>query len=959
MAFSTLFHFKTKINNDMNLGRIDLTLQGYKEIMSEIRYIDIAGAKEHNLKAINVRIPHRSLTVITGVSGSGKSSLAYDTLYAEGQRRYVESLSTYARQFLGKIDKPRVQWIKGIAPTVAIRQKTVSGNARSTVGTVTEIYDYLKLLFARIGVTVSPVSGKPVKKHTAEDVLNFIRKQETGSRWLITVRLPETERDPKQVLQILKNQNYERVLYAHSIVNINDWLARKDAIPPANEWELIVDRIVVEQDESYLNRISESVETAFFQGHGHLGLIHWETKKRYDFSNKFEADGMEFPEPSVHLFSFNNPYGACPVCEGFGSVIDIAPEKVIPDENKSIYEGAVAPWSGNKLGKYREALVRHAHKFDFPVHTPWKDLTPEQKELVWNGNEYFTGIRDFFAEIEAKSYKIQNRVLLARYRGKTICPACRGKRLRPEAFNVFTGGKNIGDLVEMSIDELSNFFANLSLTKNEIAIAQRLLPEIRSRLHFLKQVGLGYLTLNRPMMTLSGGESQRVRLAVSLGSGLTGAIYVLDEPSIGLHVRDTKRLIEVLKNLRDRGNTVVVVEHEEAVMRAADHIIDLGPEAGVFGGEVVAEGNFEQIRSSNTLTGWYLSGKTEVPVPDFRRTSNDFIELKGARLHNLKNINVRIPLHTLTVVTGVSGSGKSSLIADTLYPALHRAIHGHGPMPGPFDKLEGAWKTIGNVDFSGQETGGRSSRSNPVTYIGVYDEIRQLMAEQKRAKFYRFTPRHFSFNVPGGRCPNCKGEGTVTEEMQFMADLKITCEVCKGKRFIPEVLEVTFHGKNIYDILELSVDEAVAFFEQYGQTSIVSKLKILQETGLGYVQLGQSTSTFSGGELQRLKLALHLVKGTKMENTLFIFDEPTTGLHFHDINKLLKAFNRLIENGHSIVVIEHNLDFIKAADYVIDLGPEGGAEGGYLIFQGTPEALVNDGQSLLAPYLKEKLRKKP
>ncbi len=927
--------------------------------MGRNRYIEIAGAAEHNLKNIDVCIPHASLTVITGVSGSGKSSLAYDTLYAEGQRRYVESLSTYARQFLGKIDKPRVKWIKGIAPTVVIRQKTVSGNARSTVGTVTEIYDYLKLLFARIGVTVSPVSGTVVKKHTADDVLDFIRRQKPGGRWLLTVLMPETERAPRQILEILKNQNFERILFENQIFTIEEWLESGADIPPVSQWELIIDRLVVERDDAYMNRISESVEAAFFQGHGHLSLIDWETKERYEFSNKFEADGMEFPEPSVHLFSFNNPYGACPVCEGFGSVIDIAPEKVVPNGNLSIYEGAVAPWTGSKWGKYREALVLNAHKFDFPVHTPWKDLTGEQRRLVWEGNAYFTGIRDFFKEIEAKSYKIQNRVLLARYRGKTLCPACKGRRLRPEAFNVFVGGKTIGDLVEMSIEELAEFFERLELTETEAAIAKRLLPEIKNRLGFLKDVGLGYLTLNRPMMTLSGGESQRVRLAVSLGSGLTGAIYVLDEPSIGLHVRDTGRLIEVLKNLRDKGNTVVVVEHEEAVMKAADHIIDLGPEAGVFGGEVVAEGDFEKILSSDTLTAWYLSGRMEVPVPSVRRTSPDFIELKGARLHNLKNIDVRFPLHTLTVVTGVSGSGKSSLIADTLFPALQRAIHGHGPLPGPHDELSGAWKSLQNVDFTGQESTGRSSRSNPVTYTGVYDEIRQLMAEQKRAKFYRFTPRHFSFNVPGGRCPNCKGEGTVTEEMQFMADLKITCEVCKGKRFIPEVLEVAFQGKNIYDILEMSVDEAVTFFEQYEQNHIVSKLKILQETGLGYVQLGQSTSTFSGGELQRLKLALHLSKGSRMEKTLFIFDEPTTGLHFHDIAKLLKAFDRLIENGHSIVVIEHNLEFIKAADYIIDLGPEGGDKGGYLIFQGTPEALVEDGKSLLAPYLKEKLHKKP
>ncbi len=926
--------------------------------MSTGTYIEILGASEHNLKDIDVRIPHRSLTVITGVSGSGKSSLAYDTLYAEGQRRYIESLSTYARQFLGKIEKPHVRMIRGIAPTVAIKQKTVSANAWSTVGTATEIYDYLKLLFARIGKTVSPVSGKEVKKHTTEDVLHFLDAQPEGSRWLLTVPLPVSkDRDTKTVLKILLNQSYSRILTGDEIWDIEDILTADIPVDPGNA-ELIIDRITVSKNESYRHRLIESVETAFFQGHGYLHLIAWPSGEKTVFSNKFEADGMEFPEPSVHLFSFNNPYGACPVCEGFGSVIGIDPKKVVPDTDKSVYENAIAPWVGEKLGQYKQQLIRHAHLFDFPVHTPWKDLTEAQRKLVWEGNEYFTGLNDFFKEIEAKSYKIQNRVLLSRYRGKTVCPACGGKRLRKETFNVFVGGKNIGDLVDMPVKKLQNFFENLSLSPREEQIAGRILKEIRSRLSYLDNVGLGYLTLNRTMASLSGGESQRVRLSVSLGSGLTGAVYVLDEPSIGLHQRDTGRLIRILETLRDQGNTVVVVEHEEAVMRAADYIIDMGPGAGIFGGEPVASGRFDDILTVDTLTAAYLSGKKTIPVPEIRRTSPDFIALSGARHNNLKNIDIRFPLHTLTVVTGVSGSGKSSLIIDTLYPALHKLIHRHGPQAGEHSGIEGAWKKLKNIEYIGQQTGGRSSRSNPATYIGVYDEIRQLMAAQKRAKLSGFQARHFSFNVPGGRCETCKGEGTVTIEMQFMADVKITCETCEGKRFKDDVLKVTFAGKNIYEILEMSVDEAVIFFEQNRQPKIVEKLHILQDTGMGYVKLGQSTSTLSGGELQRLKLASFLLRGNRMNQTLFIFDEPTTGLHFHDIHKLLKAFDKLIENGHSLIVIEHNLEVIKSADYIIDLGPEGGDEGGYLVFQGTPEALVEDGKSLLAPYLKEKLRKK-
>jgi len=918
------------------------------------RRIEIYDAHEHNLKHIDVRIPHGKMTVITGVSGSGKSSLAYDILYAEGHRRYVESLSTYARQFLGKIEKPKVEKIVNLAPAVAIKQKTVSANARSTVGTATEIYDYLKLLFARVGEIISPVSGEPVRKHTVEDVLEFLRGRPEGSKWILSVALPASNRKPAEILKILKNQGYSRVFAGGKILSIDTLLEAPETVPA--DFELIIDRIQIREDEDYFRRLAESVETAFFQGHGKLFLTAWPDGERHVFSNKWEKDGMEFPEPSVHLFSFNNPYGACPVCEGYGSVIDIDPRKVIPDPNKSVFEGAVAPWSGKKLSSYKDDLVRHAHKFDFPVHTPWKDLTEEQKELVWEGNQYFDGIRDFFRKIERKTYKIHNRVLLSRYRGKTVCPACKGKRLRPEALYVYVGGKNIGDLIDMPLEELYAFFRQLELEGNKREIAAHILREILNRLEVLTGMGLGYLTLNRTMASLSGGETQRVRLSLALGSGLTGAIYVLDEPSIGMHPRDTHRLIEVLKKLRDKGNTLVIVEHDEEIIKAADHIIDLGPLAGVFGGELVAEGDWKKILQSDSLTARYLSGEKKVPVPARRRNNPATIRLRGARLHNLKNVSVEFPLHTLTVVTGVSGSGKSSLITDTLYPAVHKAVFGHGPEGGPYDALEGDIRQLENVELIGQDPIGRSSRSNPVTYLKIYDDIRQLMAKQKKARLFGFEPRHFSFNVPGGRCEECKGEGQITVKMQFMADVKITCEVCGGKRFKDEVLEVDFHGKNIHDILEMSVDEAVDFFESYGESGIASKLKVLQDTGLGYVKLGQPVSTLSGGEAQRLKIASYLVKGEAAEPTLFIFDEPSTGLHFYDVEKLLKSFDKLIEQGHSLVVIEHHPDIVAAADYIIDLGPEGGERGGEIIFSGTPEEMIADGKSAFVPFLKQKLQ---
>lgn len=917
------------------------------------RHIVIRGAREHNLKHVDVDIPHRRLTVITGVSGSGKTSLAYDTLYAEGQRRFVENLSTYARQFLGKIEKPKVELIQGIAPTVAIRQKSLNANARSTVGTVTEIYDHLRLLFARIGKTISPLSGIEVRKHTVDDVLSFLWRQPLHGKWLLAVPVNETEAQAQQkTLAVYRQQGFGRIWAGGKIYFIDD-LTSADF--PLQDLHLIIDRIEVLDDEAYRRRIAESVEQAFFYGHGHLKLIRWPDNEVFAFSNKFEADGMEFPEPDIHLFGFNNPYGACPVCEGFGSIIDIDPDKVIPDKTKSIYQDAIAPWVGKELSKYKRELILAAPRYGIPVHTPWKELSDTHKKLIWEGTEDFTGIRPFFKLIEQKSYKIQNRVLLARYRGKTVCHACGGKRLRPEAFNVFVGGKNIGDLVDIPLVELKAFFDRLTLDAREREIAGRILEEIDSRLDYLIRAGLPYLTLNRTVASLSGGEMQRIRLATSLGSTLTGAIYVLDEPTIGLHPRDTGRLIDILKDLRDRGSTVVVVEHEEEIIRAADHIIDMGPAAGAGGGRVVAQGTYDQIKTASTLTGDYLSGRRQIPLPPGRRPAKDFITLRGVRHHNLKNIDVRFPLHTLTVVTGVSGSGKSSLVNEVLYPALYQKLFGYGPRPGEHDGLEGAWKQIKNVELIGQQAIGRSSRSNPVTYIKAYDDIRQLMASQKSAIKRKFQPRHFSFNVPGGRCETCKGEGVITIEMQFMADVQITCETCGGKKFKDEVLEVTFQGKNIYDILEMSVDEAVAFFNRHGQEKIARKLQVLQEVGLGYVKLGQPVSTFSGGEAQRLKLASYLTKGASEEPVLFLFDEPTTGLHFHDIEKLLRAFDKLIENGHSIVVIEHNLELIKSADYIIDLGPEGGPEGGQLVFAGTPEALVEDGSSLLTPYLRPKL----
>lgn len=912
----------------------------------------IKGAKLHNLKNIDVAIPRNKLVVITGLSGSGKSSLAFDTLYAEGQRRYVESLSSYARQFLGRLNKPKVDYIRGIAPAIAIEQKVNSTNPRSTVGTTTEIYDYLKLLFARIGKTYSPVSGQEVKKHSVSDVLGFVKSFAERSKLLLLapVHIPE-DRSVLKTLQILSQQGYARIKYRGEVLRIDEIDQEID-----HDFFLVVDRIIVKHEEDFFNRLGDAVDTAFFEGKGECIIEDLETGDSHHFSNKFELDGITFLEPNVHLFSFNNPYGACPKCEGYGDVIGLDEELIVPNTGLSIYENAIFAWRGESMSWYRDQLVNNAYKFDFPIHKPWYQLTQEQRDLVWDGNQYFTGLRAFFNELEEKSYKIQNRVMLSRYRGKTRCEVCKGKRLRKEANYVRVGASTITELVELPIDQLKDYFKGLYLEEHDRNIAERLLKEINSRLEFLSNVGLEYLTLNRKSNTLSGGESQRINLATSLGSSLVGSMYILDEPSIGLHPKDTEKLIGVLKSLRDLGNTVIVVEHDEDIMRAADEIIDIGPEAGTHGGNVVAKGNFEEILASESLTAKYLKGEELIALPQKRRKSSFYIDIKGGRENNLKNIDVRFPLNCLTVVTGVSGSGKSTLIKKILYPAVLKEIGGFGEKAGQFTAMEGNLGKLKQVEFVDQNPIGRSSRSNPVTYIKAYDDIRNLFASQKLSKIRGYKPKHFSFNVDGGRCETCKGEGEVTIEMQFMADVHLECETCGGKRFKKDVLEVTFEGKNIDDILTMTIDDAVSFFTKHDQKKVVSKLKPLQDVGLGYVTLGQSSSTLSGGEAQRIKLASFLVKGSNSDKALFIFDEPTTGLHFHDIRKLLKSFDALIEKGHSVVVIEHNLELIKCADHLIDLGPDGGINGGQLVSCGTPEEVVEMKKGYTWKYLQEKLQ---
>ena len=915
--------------------------------------IIIKGAKLHNLKNINAVIPRNKLVVITGLSGSGKSSLAFDTLYAEGQRRYVESLSSYARQFLGRLDKPKVDYIKGIAPAIAIEQKVNSTNPRSTVGTSTEIYDYLKLLYARIGKTFSPVSGDEVKKDTVTDVVNYIKDfPEREKLLLLAPILVEKGRSLEEKVKVLNQQGYSRI-------KIKDEVSRIDEANLKNikseEAFIVVDRIIKKDDEDFYNRLADSIQAAFYEGKGELFIEKLADNKTRHFSNKFELDGITFNEPNVHLFSFNNPYGACPKCEGYGDVIGLDEDLIVPNTSLSIYEEAIFPWRGESMSWYKNQLVNNSHKFNFPIHKPYYDLTEAQKQLLWDGNRYFTGLTNFFEELEAKAYKIQNRVMLSRYRGKTKCPVCKGKRLREEANYVKVGGSPISDLVEKPLDKVAEFFKKLELSEHDEHIAKRLLKEINNRLAFLSNVGLDYLTLNRKSNTLSGGESQRINLATSLGSSLVGSMYILDEPSIGLHPKDTEKLIGVLKDLRDLGNTVIVVEHDEDIMKAADEIIDIGPEAGTFGGEVVATGNYNEILKSKSLTAKYLNHSMEIEVPKKRRDFKYYIDIIGARENNLKNIDVRFPLGIFTAVTGVSGSGKSTLVKRLLYPSILKETGGYGEKVGQLTKIEGKFSNTKHVEFVDQNPIGRSSRSNPVTYIKAYDDIRNLFASQNLAKVRGFKAKHFSFNVDGGRCETCKGEGEVTIEMQFMADVHLECETCHGKRFKKEVLEVKFEDKTIDDVLNMTIDDAIAFFKKHNESKIKKKLQPLQDVGLGYVTLGQSSSTLSGGEAQRIKLASFLGKGTTKDKALFIFDEPTTGLHFHDIQKLLKSFYALIEKGHSVIVIEHNMDLVKCADHVIDLGLEGGENGGYLIATGTPEEVAKNKKSYTAKYLKEKL----
>jgi excinuclease ABC subunit A len=916
--------------------------------------IEITGARVHNLKNVNISIPHESLTVITGLSGSGKSSLAFDTLYAEGQRRYVESLSSYARQFLGRLDKPEVDSIKGLSPAVAIEQKVISRNPRSTVGTVTEIYDYLKVLYARVGTTYSPVTGAKVKKHQLEDVLKFAKNLPAGTKFLIKAPLMLHDRKLEDQLEILSQQGFSRMSQNDELLRISEFDLKSHK--KNDKLEIVIDRLVADwSTEESLNRLADSVQTAFFEGRGICRIQINGEEIVHEYSNKFEIDGIEFEEPSIHLFSFNNPYGACPKCEGFGSIMGIDEDLVIPDNSLSVFQDAVVPWRGEKMSEWKNQFIASAEKAKFPIHRPVFELNEEEKAMLWEGNADAKGLNEFFTYLETKSYKIQFRVMLSRYRGKTKCNVCKGARLRKESNYVKIDGYSVSELVSWPIDQLLVHFQNIKLSKEEYAIAKRLLLEIENRLTYLCKVGLPYLNLNRLSSTLSGGESQRINLATSLGSALVGSTYILDEPSIGLHPKDTAKLIEVVKELRDLGNTVVVVEHDEEMMLAADYIIDIGPEAGTGGGEVLFEGVFEDLlKTTNSHTANYLNGIDQIEIPQ-KKEPRKFIELKGARENNLKNIDVKFPLHCFTVVTGMSGSGKSSLIKKILYPALKKRLGGYGEKTGKHSSFEGAWQDVSDVEFVDQNPIGKSSRSNPVTYIKAYDDIRQLYTSLPLSKARKYKAGFFSFNIDGGRCDKCQGEGEITIEMQFMADVHLKCDVCHGKRFRKEILDVKLADKSIHDILELTVDEAIDFFKKEEQTKIANKLQPLQDVGLGYVSLGQSSSTLSGGEAQRIKLATFLSKGSAKDPVLFIFDEPTTGLHFHDIQKLLQSFYALLKNGHSIVVIEHHPDVMKCADWIIDLGPEGGENGGKLIFEGTPEEMIKCKESVTAPYLKDKL----
>ena len=927
------------------------------------KYIVIKGAKVHNLKNMDVAIPKNKLVVITGMSGSGKSSLAFDTLYAEGQRRYVESLSSYARQFLGRMNKPEVDYIKGIAPAIAIEQKVITSNPRSTVGTSTEIYDYLKLLFSRMGRTISPISGNVVKKDTVTDVVNFITNLPNETTLTVLSPLhPHNNRSLKEELAVLMQKGFVRVEYLGKLAKIEDLLEQKgisdESLSGDGQVRIVIDRVVKNTEDETLSRIADSVQTAFFEGKGDCYIRYQQpetdTEAEHFFCDRFELDGLRFEEPSANFFSFNNPYGACKRCEGYGKVIGIDEDLVIPDKSKTIYEGAIAPWRGEKLREWNDALVANAIKFDFPIHRPYNQLTEKQQQLLWKGNKYFRGLDMFFTELETQTFKIQYRVILSRYRGKTNCPDCKGSRLRPDASYVKIQGKSITDIVLMPLDKALEFFRDIKLNEHDEKIGKRLLLEIVNRLHFLNDVGLGYLTLNRLSNTLSGGESQRINLATSLGSSLVGSIYVLDEPSIGLHPRDTQRLIGVLRSLRDLGNTVIIVEHEEEIMQAADYLIDIGPEAGRNGGELIFTGTYNEIlKDEKSLTGKYLSGREEIAIPQGRRKWSDFIEIKGARENNLQNVDVKFPLGVLTVVTGVSGSGKTSLVKRLLFPALQKALGNYtAEQTGSYDSLAGDITQLEQVEMVDQNPIGRSSRSNPVTYVKAWDEIRNLYAAQPAAKAAGLKPSAFSFNVEGGRCDTCQGEGEVKIEMQFMADIFLTCETCGGKRFKQHVLDVTYLDKNVDEVLNMTIDEALEFFIK--EAKITSKIKPLVDVGLGYVHLGQSSNTLSGGEAQRIKLASFLVKGNNAHKTLFIFDEPTTGLHFHDIKKLLKSFDALLAQGNTIIVIEHNMDVIKCADWVIDIGPDGGNNGGKVMFEGTPENLIKEKQSFTGKYLKER-----
>lgn len=918
--------------------------------------IHIKGARANNLSNIEIFIPKNKLVVFTGVSGSGKSSLTMDTLFAEGQRRYVESLSSYARQFLMRMKKPEIDFIKGICPAIAIEQKVTTRNARSTIGTLTEVYDFLRLLYARIGKTFDPETGEEVRKHEVSDVVDFIKSQKEGTKIQIFSPLTKGASIDK-ILTLALQKGFTRVFSNNKTIDIQSILDGEENLETTNSILLVIDRLTYKSnDEGLVNRLGDSILTAFSESNGSC-LIWTSAGPIQEFNNRFELNGKSFPEPTPHLFNFNNPYGACPKCEGFSMVMGIDEKKVVPDSSISVYEGAIVCWKGEKYGQWLNELIENAHHFNFPIHTPYQELTKSERKLLWRGNQYFAGIDSFFEELQEKLYKIQNRVMLARYRGRTKCPVCDGSRLREEASYVKIGGKSIGDLVELPIDQLFQFFSSLSFNAYDQKIAKRILLEIHTRLQFMLQLGLNYLTLNRLSSTLSGGETQRINLTRMLGSHLTNSMYILDEPSVGLHPKDTSRLVEVLKVLRDKGNTVIVVEHEEDVIRNADYLIDIGPGAGIHGGKVVFEGPYSEIASctnEESLTTSYLNGQLKIPLPTSRRTPKNFIKITGARQHNLKKIDVQIPLEVMTVVSGVSGSGKTSLIKDILYPAL--LSHLDLPTkksPGSYDQLSGALSAITGIEMVNQHPIGKSSRSNPVTYVKAYDAIRQLMADRQISHIRGYKPKHFSFNVDGGRCDLCKGEGEQIIEMQFLADIRLQCESCEGKRFKKEVLEVTFKEKNIADILEMSVEEALEFFVD--EKEIYQKLLPLEKVGLGYIKLGQSSSTLSGGEAQRVKLASFIGREKADEHLLFIFDEPTTGLHFHDINKLLDAFHNLIDNGHSVIIVEHNLDIIKCADWVIDLGPEGGINGGYLLYEGPPEDLIACTKSYTGAFLKEKM----